>query len=218
MNNTWSQLNKEIQSKIKKKDSYKEGIIALFNLRNILTETLKSFYKELSRKDFDAIPFINSDGYHNKTIAYSIWHIFRIEDIVAHTLIADNEQIFFSSNYQKRINSPIITTGNELMKSQIEDFSRQLNLDELYSYILDVKNSSENIINSLSYDELKNKIPEKRKEKLKLLNVVSNDKDAIWLIDYWCKKDVRGLIQMPFSRHWIMHIEASLRIKNKIYS
>ena len=30
MNNTWSQLNKEIQSKIKKKDSYKEGIIALF--------------------------------------------------------------------------------------------------------------------------------------------------------------------------------------------
>lgn len=65
---------------------------------------------------------------------------------------------------------------------------------------------------------MKNKIPEKRKEKLKLLNVVSNDKDAIWLIDYWCKKDVRGLIQMPFSRHWIMHIEASLRIKNKIYS
>lgn len=119
MNNTWSQLNKEIQSKIKKKDSYKEGIIALFNLRNMLTETLKSFYRELSRKDFDAISFINSDGYHNKTIAYSIWHIFRIEDIVAHTLIADNEQIFFSSNYQKRINSPIITTGNELMKSQI---------------------------------------------------------------------------------------------------
>nr|WP_278846806.1 hypothetical protein [Brachyspira pilosicoli] len=95
MNNTWSQLNKEIQSKIKKKDSYKGGIIALFNLRNILTETLKSFYKELSRKDFDAIPFINSDGYHNKTIAYSIWHIFRIEDIVAHTLIADNSKYFF---------------------------------------------------------------------------------------------------------------------------
>ena len=216
MNNIWSQLNKEIQVKIKNKDSYKEGIITLFDLRNMLTETLKSFYKELSRKDSDAIPFINSKGYHNKTIAYSIWHIFRIEDIVAHTLIADNEQIFFSGNYQKRINSPIITTGNELLKSQIVDFSRQLDLEELYSYIFDVKNSSEKIINSLSYDELKNKIPEKRKEKLKLLNAVSNDKDAIWLIDYWCKKDIRGLIQMPFSRHWIMHIEASLRIKNKI--
>ena len=57
-----------------------------------------------------------------------------------------------------------------------------------------------------------------RKEQLKLLNVVSNDENAIWLIDYWCGKDIRGLIQMPFSRHWIMHIEACLRIKNKIHS
>lgn len=218
MNNEWSELNKTMQAQIKNKDSYKAGINTLFDLRNQLMETLKSFNKELSRKDFDAIPFINANGYHNKTIAYSIWHIFRIEDIVAHTLISENEQVFFSGNYQKRINSPIITTGNELIKSQIVDFSKQLNLEELYSYIFDVKNSSEKIINNLSYNELKNKIPEKRKEKLKLLNVVSDDKDAIWLIDYWCNKDIRGLIQMPFSRHWIMHIEASLRIKNKIDS
>lgn len=218
MNNEWSELNKTMQAQIKNKDSYKAGINTLFDLRNQLMETLKSFNKELSRKDFDAIPFINANGYHNKTIAYSIWHIFRIEDIVAHTLISENEQVFFSGNYQKRINSPIITTGNELIKSQIVDFSKQLNLEELYSYIFDVKNSSEKIINNLSYNELKNKISEKRKEKLKLLNVVSDDKDAIWLIDYWCNKDIRGLIQMPFSRHWIMHIEASLRIKNKIDS
>ena len=46
--------------------------------------------------------------------------------------------------------------------------------------------------------------------------VVSEDEEAYWLIDYWCGKDIRGLIQMPFSRHWIMHIEASLRIKGKL--
>ena len=51
---------------------------------------------------------------------------------------------------------------------------------------------------------------------LESLNVVSSDKNAIWLIDYWCGKDIRGLIQMPFSRHWIMHIEACLRIKKKL--
>ena len=37
------------------------------------------------------------------------------------------------------------------------------------------------------------------------------------VIDYWCNKDIRGLIQMPFSRHWIMHTEACLRVKNKIH-
>lgn len=125
---------------------------------------------------------------------------------------------FFAVNYQKRINSPIITTENELVKQQISDFSKQLNLKELYSYIFEVRESTEKIVERLFYDELKRKIPEERKEYLKSLNVISTNENAIWLIDYWCNKDVRGLIQMPFSRHWIMHIEACLRIKNKIYS
>ena len=218
MNKLWSELNKTMQTQIKKKDTYEAGIDTLFDLRNQLMKILSSFNKELSREDFNAIPFINADGYHCKTIAYSIWHIFRIEDIVAHTLISKNEQVFFSGNYQERINSPIITTGNELVKEQIADFSKQLNMKELYSYIFEVKDSTEKILNSLSYDQLKRKVSEERKEHLKLLNVVSTDENAIWLIDYWCGKDIRGLIQMPFSRHWIMHIEASLRIKNKIPS
>ena len=217
MNKLWSELNKTMQTQIKKKDTYKAGIITLLDLRNRLMETLTSLNEELIRKDFDAIPFINADGYHSKTIAYSIWHIFRIEDIVSHTLISDNEQVFFSGNYQERINSPIITTGNELVKEEIADFSKQLNLEELYSYISEVKESTEKIIYGLSYDMLKMKVAEERKEQLKSLNVVSNNENAIWLIDYWCKKDIRGLIQMPFSRHWIMHVEASLRIKNKIH-
>mgnify|MGYP002585221130 FL=1 len=218
MNKAWSELNKTMQTQIKKKDTYKAGIDTLFDLRKQLTETLISFKEELNREDFDAIPFINADGYHSKTIAYSIWHIFRIEDIVAHTLVSETEQVFFSGNYQDRINSPIITTGNELVKEQIADFSKRLNLKELYSYIFEVKDSTDKIINSLSYDELKRKISEERKEYLKSLKVVSDDKNAIWLIDYWCGKDIRGLIQMPLSRHWIMHIEASLRIKNRIHS
>lgn len=91
-------------------------------------------------------------------------------------------------------------------------------MKELYSYIFEVKESTEKIIKDLSYIELKRKVTEERKEYLKLLDVVSNDENAIWLIDYWCNKDIQGLIQMPFSRHWIMHIEANLRIKNKIHS
>ena len=39
--------------------------------------------RELRRDDFSAMPFPKASGYHSKTIAYSIWHIFRIEDIAA---------------------------------------------------------------------------------------------------------------------------------------
>lgn len=63
---------------------------------------------------------------------------------------------------------------------------------------------------------LKERISDAKRHKLEALNVVSADENAYWLIDYWCGKDVRGLLQMPFSRHWIMHVEACLRIKDKL--
>lgn len=217
MNKEWSELNKTMQAQMKKKETRRMGMDTLFRLRSQLMQTLVSFKEELCREDFNAIPFINADGYHSKTIAYSVWHIFRIEDIVAHTVINDEEQVFFAGNYQERIHSPIITTGNELMKQQIAAFSEQLNLEELYSYIFEVRKSTEKMLEQLSYEELKRKIPEERKRNLQSLHVVSDNEKAGWLIDYWCKKDIRGLIQMPFSRHWIMHTEACLRIKNKIH-
>ena len=216
MNKDWSELNKTMQMQLKKKDTFDECIASLFELRGQLWNTILTYKSELKREDFDSIPFINADGYHSKTIAYSLWHIFRIEDIVAHSLIAGDEQVFFAKGYKEKIGSPIITTGNELVKEEIAEFSKQLNLDELYSYMSDVKKSTEKILKGISYDDMKTKIPDDRRKDLEKLGVVSEDESAIWLIDYWCKKDVRGLIQMPFSRHWIMHIEACERIRRKI--
>ena len=79
-----------------------------------------------------------------------------------------------------------------------------------------MKNSTEEIIRSLSFDDLKRTVTDERKAILESLNVVSRDEAAVWLLDYWCGKDYRGLIQMPFSRHWIMHVEACLRILGKL--
>lgn len=216
MNKDWSDINKEIQTLLRKKDTYNSSLAALFKLRDQLMETVLLFRDELDREDFNAIPFINAEGYHSKTIAYSLWHIFRIEDIVTHTLINGDDQIFFYGNYKERINSPIITTGNELVGQDIADFSAKLNIDELYTYISEVKKSTESVLSKLSFDMLKKKISPERKDLLISLNTVSTDENAAWLIDYWCSKDIRGLIQMPFSRHWIMHIEASLRIMKKL--
>lgn len=217
MNKEWSELNKTMQAQLRKKETCKAGLETLFALRGQLMETILSFLDSLSPSDFSAIPFINADGYHSKTVAYSLWHIFRIEDIVAHTLISGDEQIFFKGGYQQRMNAPIVTTGNELKKQQIADFSAQLDLDELYAYLSEVRESTEAILRGLSFEDLKRKIPGERKAALEALHVVSSDENAIWLVDYWCGKDVRGLVQMPFSRHWIMHIEASMKIRDKIH-
>lgn len=216
MNKEWAELNKTMQLYLKKKDTFAEGIDTLIALRKDLMAQILQFKEELSQEDFSAMPYRNAKGYHSKTIAYSLWHIFRIEDIVAHTLIADDEQVFFQGEYQNCIHAPIITTGNELVKEEIQEFSKQLEIDELYNYITEVDRSTTEILKELTYEDSRKKIADEKRQKVEYLNVVSKDENAYWLIDYWCSKDVRGLIQMPFSRHWIMHIEACLRIKDGI--
>ena len=218
MNKQWSELNKTMQLQLKKKESITSGIATLLALRKGLMEQMKDFRTELAAEDFSAMPYRNATGYHSKTVAYSLWHIFRIEDIVAHTLIAGDEQVFFRGDYQRKINSPIMTTGNELTGEEIIQFSQKLCIEELYAYIDAVNMASTEILENLAYEDIKLKIPDEKREVLENLGVVSKDENAWWLIDYWCGKDIRGLIQMPFSRHWIMHIEACIRIMEKLLS
>lgn len=195
--------------------SFEDGAINdLLSLRKELADALFGLRSELSDEQFSACPFMNADGYHNKTIAYSVWHIFRIEDIVANSVISDGEQIFFADDHRRRINSSISTTGNELVGQQIVDFSRDLNIDALYEYAFRVKESTDGFLKNLSWKDLRAK-PSDDRESL-INSSVSPNANAEWLIDYWFNKDIKGLILMPFSRHWIMHTEAALRIKNKL--
>lgn len=216
MNKKWSDLNKLMQTQLKREETFSDGLGTLFSLRGDLFAKLQDFKNRLGREDFNAAPFLGADGYHSKTIAYSVWHIFRIEDIVAHSLIAGDSQIFFAENYSRTIGSSITTTGNELSGNQITDFSGALDLERLFDYAARVKISTENILRGLPFAALRQRIPEERKAALLSLGVVSTDESAFWLIDYWCNKNIRGLIQMPFSRHWIMHVEASIRIADKL--
>ena len=215
MNKEWSELNKAFQEQIKKEASFAEGIDTLLVLRQSLMEEVVCMKQALNREDFNAMPYPNANGYHSKTVAYSVWHIFRIEDIVAHSLISNDSEIF--QTYQDKIGAPIITTGNELVGKQIMEFSEKLDLDALYDYVIAVKNGTDELLKLLSYKDLRKKFSEADKTRLRQLQVVSTDENACWLIDYWCGKDVSGLLRMPFSRHWIMHVEACLRIKNRLH-
>lgn len=212
MNKDWSQKNKKIQTLLGRESTYREGIQELIFIREELFEQIANIVNSYPKESFYQMPFPNANGYHCKTLAYSIWHIFRIEDIVAHELIKRDKQILFTDSYEKRIHAPIITTGNELDSEKIIAFSKEVDAKELVLYARAVMESTNAFFPKLSYDDMKRKFTDADKKKLVDSKCVSTDENAVWLIDYWCSKDVRGLLKMPFSRHWIMHIEAMLRI------
>jgi len=216
MDKEWSEKNKRIQTLLGKETTFKEGINLLIEFRKEMFEQISQIVNGYPVEAFYRMPFAKAKGYHSKTLAYSIWHIFRIEDIVAHTLIAKDEQIFMAYGYQKKIGSPIITTGNELHGQGIAEFSKKLNIRALYEYAKEVMLSTNSILSNMEYSRIKTKYSDEDKKRLAESGCVSTDENARWLIDYWCGKDIFGLIKMPFSRHWIMHIEAMRRIKNKL--
>ena len=211
-------MNREMQALLSSKATYQEGLAKLLELRRSVFEQISQIVTTFPEEAFYQMPFAGADGYHSKTLAYSIWHIFRIEDIVAHEMIAGDQQILFEQDFPETIHSPVITTGNELTGDEIVEFSRRLDIKELYRYAQAVMQSSNQILTKLDYPDLKRKFGDDMIDKLRKSGCVSEDENACWLIGYWCGKDILGLIRMPFSRHWIMHVEAMLRIKNKLCS
>ena len=216
MNKEWSEKNKKMQSLIGKEATFREGIGVLFELRSDLFKEITEIVNTYPEEAFSQMPFAKAEGYHSKTLAYSMWHIFRIEDIVAHTLIDKDSQVLFTDGWLERTKSPIITTGNELRGTEIAEFSKSLDVKAVYEYCKAVMNSTNEVLKGLEYKDLKRKFTDEDKKRVADSNSVSTDEEAVWLIGYWCKKDIGGLIKMPFSRHWIMHIEAMCRIKNKL--
>ena len=216
MNKDWSEKNKKMQSLIGRETTYAEGIDVLIDLRNDLFSQISYMVNAFPEEAFYQMPFVGADGYHSKTLAYSMWHIFRIEDIVAHTLIGGDEQVLFSGEWQKKTGSPIITTGNELKGEEIAEFSKKLDVNAVFLYCKAVMDSTNSLLHRIAYKELKQRFSEEDKNRVIDSQCVSTDEEAEWLVDYWCEKDIRGLIKMPFSRHWIMHIEAMCRIGNKL--
>ena len=216
MNKEWAEMNRAMQASLAGKETFREGIGQLIALRDTLFDQIARIVKTYPEEAFSLMPFAGADGYHAKTLAYSIWHIFRIEDIVAHEMIAEDRQVLLDRGFQEKIRAPLITTGNELAGEEIAAFSAQLDIRQLYLYALEVKRSTDEILKSLSYPDLRRKFGEEMTGKLRRTGCVSSAESAAWLIDYWRGKDVLGLIRMPFSRHWIMHTEAMLRIKNRL--
>lgn len=214
MNKEWSNKLKKVKTLLCKKECFQEGIVKLIELRNILFSEWIKLMNSQDKSIFSLQPFMNRDGYDSKSIAYCIYHVFRIEDIVLNSLILDKKQIFFEKNYNKKMKSPIITTGNEISKDKIQVFSKTIDINYLCEYAQDVFQSSNRMFSTLNFELSKRRFTCNDITRLQETNCV--DLEYFCLIEYWCNKNIRELLEMPFSRHWIMHLEASLRIKKQI--
>ena len=148
------------------------------------------------------------------SIVWNIWHITRIEDLIAN-IIMGNKETVFNNEVQAKLNIKIKDSGNAMTYSDIERFNQAINIKALKEYRVKVGKSTKKIIESLEYGDMKKKVTAEQLEKIKKNGGVVNDPKSIWLLDFWGRKNTVGLIMMPITRHQQVHLNDCLKIKQK---
>lgn len=151
----------------------------------------------------------------DRTIAWSIWHITRIEDLAINILVQNSNQVF-NDEWRKRLNVDITDTGNAMTDEEVMLLSQSLNKEELRNYRNAVGIRTQEILRGLTGEDMKRSMLKTSLNRLLDEGGVTEHPDSIRIIDFWGKKDVAGILLMPITRHQIIHWDDNARIKNRI--
>jgi hypothetical protein len=151
----------------------------------------------------------------DETIAWAIWHITRIEDLTVGILIGGDGQIF-DRKQKEKLNVDIADTGNALSDDEIMNLSKNINIRSLLDYRAAVIKRTQNIVSGLFTDDMSRKVSPDGIEKIRAEGGVTAHKESAWLLDYWGKKDVAGILLMPPTRHTLLHLNDCERWKEHI--
>lgn len=203
-----SERHKELSTVIRKADRLEEARQKFFDLHGQLHRSAVSggvrnevdlLLDDLLPEEYRIMP-----TQKDETIAWVLWHVARIEDLTMNFLVAGSAQIF-DNKWKKRLNVSITDTGNALTDDEILELSGQLDIDSLLAYRDAVGTQTREIVGALAAGEMKRKVSPQGIEAIRQAGGVTEQEESAWLLEYWGKKDVAGILLMPPTRHLIMH-------------
>jgi hypothetical protein len=147
-------------------------------------------------------------------IAWDLWHITRIEDITANILIAGGPQVF-DRDWKRKLNVKITDTGNAMTESDVKAFSRTVNMAALRRYRRAVGKRTRRVIGLLRPNDLRRKFLPAQLERIRRERGVLDAPASSWIVDFWGRKTVAGILMMPITRHQIVHLNDALKIKSR---
>lgn len=215
----WNPKQAELKNLINKKDKFEDAIKVLLELHSMVHSSELSGTEIITLEDelWDGLKESACRIMPTKedvTIAWNIWHITRIEDIASNILIANEAQVM-NSDWAKRMNVNVYDTGNAMSDDEIIDLSSSINIRELRNYRMAVGKKTRENIGKLKPEELKRKVSPDKLQRVLDEGGVTEDDNSKWLLDFWGKKNVSGLLLMPITRHQVVHLNDSLKLKEK---
>ncbi len=169
-----------------------------------------ALFCDLERPEYAVMPTAKDE-----TIAWALWHLARIEDLTMGVLAGRGDQLF-DHQWQIRLNAPITDTGNALTDDEIMQLSKSLVTAELLHYRNEVGRRTRAMVQKLTAADLRQPVDPTLLEKIRSEGGVTQQSDSAWLLDFWAKKDVAGLLLMPPTRHAMLHLNDCCKWKGQI--
>jgi hypothetical protein len=148
------------------------------------------------------------------TIAWLLWHMARCEDITMNLLVAGSPQVLLQNDWLKKMRTSMVDTGNAMTREEILSFSEQIDLPALREYRLAVGKRTREIALGLTPADLIRKVDPARMELVWQQGAIIEASRGI--AEYWGKRDMKGLLLMPASRHLLTHLNEILEIKKTL--
>ncbi len=217
----WNPKQAKLKEIILKQDKFHEVInLSLEMHSQVHTSEMSGAdfvtYEDTLWKNLDQKVFSKQLRQKGTTIAWNLWHLTRIEDLTVNLLIAEKDQVINSSSWMDRMQVSVSDTGNAMDDSEIATFSSQVNMQELRKYRIEVGRKNQEIIKMMTPEKLKQKINREMIQRIKEEGGVTDSENSKWLLDFWGRKTVAGIILMPITRHQIVHLNDSLMLKDKL--
>lgn len=216
----WNPKHSLLRSIIQKEDRFDEYIKLIYELHSMVhtcevyskgKETLEDdLWDGLDLKACSMMPTPK-----DTTIAWNIWHITRIEDLIVNILIDNEAQELNIGKWHAKLNVDVMDTGNAMSVNEIIDFSSKIDIYQLRNYRIAVGKRSRDIFKKLNPSDFKSKVQPNRLNRILDEGGVLDVEGSKWLLDFWGRKNIAGLILMPITRHQIVHLNDSMKIKEK---
>ncbi|MHB8129650.1 MAG: DinB family protein [Mobilitalea sp.] len=213
----WNPLQAKLKEIILKKDHFDEMKQLLLKMHSLVHSSevynnqietyMDEIWKDLSDKAFRTMPTIKDD-----TVAWNIWHSTRIEDLTSNLLIKNQSQVL-DDGWLHKLNITIKDTGNAMSDDEILALSNQIDRDSLYEYRNAVGLRTKEIIEGLRAEDMKRKVTAEGLKQIANEGGVTQHPDSVWLLEFWGKKNVAGILLMPITRHQIVHLNDCKRLK-----
>ena len=142
-------------------------------------------------------------------ICWQFWHTYRIEDLVSNILMENGNQIF-NAEWQKRIGSSITDTGNALEPDELASWAKEINVEELRNYMIEVGKNTRRILENLSLEQIKSMVPEEWVMRILEEGGVTTDFRSVWLLVFWGRLTIGGMILTPMTSHHMMHLPTAV--------